>query len=470
MPALWVIFTITLLIALFPYPVPADKLLKLSSAITMAVENDPDVKNSKRSIHIGQTKRSQARLGYLPKLEVGLTNSPQVNYYGQPIINNMLWNTYLGMEQPLYAGGTIKNSVKLAESETRRQESEYIIYRQSVSTEVTKSYYQTLSAQGTVDQYESLLRQGEEDVREAQTRLEAGTSSRMEVLEASSRLLEVQQKLSKARAEHQVALTELKKVLGLEGDESLRLANEMPISDIKVDFDTLIHEATGNRPQIKYFAEDVTYNQLKTNIEKGKQRPQLSLVAFHQWQSPVVFESNRNFAILLKASFSWENSTLSFQESRNQIYPNAYAYPTYPGSPPLSTYYFPVRTLKYSLFDKSSNKVDLEKSQSDRDLAQDRWHREQNNLAAELKTTLIQKQESLSRLDLAKKQIVMSEELVDINKTKYRTGLATVADVLKARTALVEARVNLLTAQKDFAVSLAQLYRLLGRNLLGAGL
>jgi outer membrane protein TolC len=60
----------------------------------------------------------------------------------------------------------------------------------------------------------------------------------------------------------------------------------------------------------------------------------------------------------------------------------------------------------------------------------------------------------------------MSEELVDIKRTKYRTGLTTVADVLKARAALAEARINLLNAQKDFAVSLAQLHRILGRNLL----
>ena len=160
---------------------------------------------------------------------------------------------------------------------------------------------------------------------------------------------------------------------------------------------------------------------------------------------------------------------MSFQESRNQIYPNAYAYPQYPGSPPLATYYFPVRSIKYSLFDNSSNKVDLEKARSDRDLAQDRWRREQQNLAGELKTTLAQKQDSSSRIDLAKKQIVMSEELVDIKRTKYRTGMATVADVLKARAALAEARINLLNAQKDFAVSLAQLHMILGRNLLGQG-
>ncbi len=169
---------------------------------------------------------------------------------------------------------------------------------------------------------------------------------------------------------------------------------------------------------------------------------------------------------MLKASFSWENSTLSFQESRNQIYPNAYAYPQYPGSPPLTTYYFPVRTIKYSLFDNSSNKVDLEQASSNRDLARDRFNRETQNLAVELKSTLAQKKDSFSRIDLAKKQTAMTEELVDISRTKFRTGLATVTDVLKARAALAEARINLLNAQKDFAGSLAQLYQILGRNLL----
>jgi outer membrane protein TolC len=464
-----VIIALELIVFMFSYHLQAARMLTLTDAITMAVENDPETKNAKRSVHIGETKRSQSRLRYLPKLDFGLTNSPQVDYYGQPVIDKLLWNTYIGLDQPLYAGGTIKNSVKLAESEIRRQESEYTIYRQRISTEATKSYFQTLSAQGTVAQYEAMLRQGEEDVREAQTRLEAGTISKMEVLEASSKLLDVQQKLSKARAEHQVALTGLKKVLGLEGDDSLRLTDEMPIPDIKADFETLLSEAHGNRPELKYITEDVTYNQLRTDIEKGKQKPQLSLVAMHEWQSPQVFDNNKNFMVMLKLKYSWENSTLSFQENRYQIYPNIYAYPRYPGAPPLQTYYFPVRTMQYSLFDNSSNKVDLEKASSDRDLARDRWQQEQKSLATELKSTLFQKKDSSLRMELAKKQIGMLEELVQISRAKYKTGLATVTDVLKARAALAEARINLLEAQKDFAVSLAQLHRILGRNLLPQG-
>ena len=443
----------------------AARLLTLQEAVRLALEHDPETKNAKRSIQIAETKRSQARRRYLPKLDVGLTNSPQVDYYGQPVINKMLWNSFVAMDQPLYAGGTIRNSVKLAESEIRRQGYEYAIYYQRTTTEATRAYFQTLGTQGTVDQYEALQKQSEEEVREAETRFKSGLLSRFDLLEAANRLLDTQQKLSRARADHQAATASLRKILGLEGDEYLRLVDEMPIADITPEFDLLVGEAMTKRPELLYVTEDVKYNQLRTDIERGKQKPQFSLVAAHEWQSPQVFESNKNFYIMLKASYSWENTTHSYQESRQQIYPNAYAFPRYPGSPPLATYYFSVRTLKYSLFDNSSNKVELEKARSDRELAHDRWRQEQLGLSAELKAVLAQKQESAGRIDLAKKQIGMSEEMVAISRQKYRTGLATVADVLKARAALAEANINLINARKDFAIALVQLHRILGRNL-----
>ncbi|MGQ9920861.1 MAG: TolC family protein [Desulfobacca sp.] len=121
--------------------------------------------------------------------------------------------------------------------------------------------------------------------------------------------------------------------------------------------------------------------------------------------------------------------------------------------------------MKYSLFDNSSNKVELEKARSDRELAYDRWRQEQLGLSAELKAVLTQKQESAARMDWAKKQIGMAEEMVAISRNKYRSGLATVADVLQARSTLAEANINLIDAKRDFAIALVQLHRMLGRNL-----
>ncbi|MGQ9920678.1 MAG: TolC family protein, partial [Desulfobacca sp.] len=281
-------------------PVCAARLLTLAEAVRLALDHDPETKNAKRSIKIAETRRSQAKRRYLPKVDIGLTNSPQVDYFGQPVINKMLWNSFVAMDQPLYAGGTIRNSVRLAESEIRRQGYEYAIYYQRTTTEATRAYFQTLSSQGAVEQYEALQKKSEEELQEAETRLRSGLISRFELLEAGNRLLDIRQKLSKARADHQVNMANLRKILGLEGDESLRLLDEMPIADISPEFDLLVSEAKTKRPELRYITEDVKYNQLRTDIERGKQRPQFSLVAGHEWQSPQVFEINKNFYFMLK--------------------------------------------------------------------------------------------------------------------------------------------------------------------------
>lgn len=67
-------------------------------------------------------------------------------------------------------------------------------------------------------------------------------------------------------------------------------------------------------------------------------------------------------------------------------------------------------------------------------------------------------------MQLAKKQLALAEEIVNIQRGKYRAGLTTLAEVLKARTAVAEARLNFMAAKKDYAVALAQLYRLVGRD------
>lgn len=450
--------------SLFSVAGVAARLLTLQEAVRLAVELDPDTGYARQSIAIAELRKSQASWRYLPKLDFGLVNSPQIDYYGQPVIDKMLWNSFISIELPLYAGGTIRNSVQMAEAERRRQAFDYLISRQKVTTEVIRAYFQALSFQAAVDQYAELYQQGSEEVAAAELRMQAGLVSRLDVLEAKVRLLDIQQRLAKAKGEHQVARASLCKILGLEESDHLRLVDELPFQDIPGEYDRLLAEAQQRRPELRYLDEHIKYSQLRTTVEKGKQKPHLSLVMAHEWQAPDLFDREKSFVLYLKATYSWENTTLSYQESRQQIYPNVYAFPRFPGAPPLRTYYFPARILKCSLFDNSANKVELAQAQADLELAKDRRRQEQQGLYSELKGVLTQKQESASRMQLAKKQLALAEEIVNIQRSKYRAGLTTLAEVLKARTAVAEARLNFMAAKKDYAVALAQLYRLVGRD------
>ncbi len=457
------IFLLFTLYLAWPAEVKA-RTLTLDNCIELAVAQDPATQNARARVDIGKLKKRQARQKFLPKLDAQTVYGPQLDFFGQPITDQNVYSTSLGLEQPLYSGGTLRNSVKLAESETHRYEWEYRVRELAVAAEAIKAYYQALTTQATIDQYEALLKAGLEDLKEAQTRLTAGKATRAEVLEVEVKTLETQQKLSKARADYQVALSSLRKLTGLEEAEEVRLMEHYPLQDIKADLQRLLTEAQSKRPLIAYLQEETNYQQYRVKVEKGKRLPQLSLVARYGWQAPEVFGQAKDWLVLLKGSISFGNSTLSYGEQRTETYPNIFAFPTQAITGP-RTFAFSVRSLRYTLFDGSTNKVQLEEAKADRNLAEGRLHESQRQTYYDVKDAWAQKIDSESRLTTAQKQISLAEELVKINRTKYGLGLTTLVEVFKARAALAEARVNAHTAKNDQAIALGQLYQALGREL-----
>jgi outer membrane protein TolC len=215
---------------------------------------------------------------------------------------------------------------------------------------------------------------------------------------------------------------------------------------------------------LKYSKEDLTYTQVRADIERGKRRPQLSVVARYEWEDPTLLAGRKDWTVFLKASVSFGNTTMSYTEQRNELYPNPYAFPTPPGFPG-QTYAFPVRQWKYSIFDRSSNKVELEEARAAMELSSNRWQQLQRQAYYDVKDSLAQKEDSEARAVTAEKQIAMADEMLKITRTKYGVGYATLADLFKAQATLAEARVNLATAQNDRQVALGKLYQALGRDL-----
>jgi outer membrane protein TolC len=168
--------------------------------------------------------------------------------------------------------------------------------------------------------------------------------------------------------------------------------------------------------------------------------------------------------VMLRGSISFGNSTLSYAGQRTETYPNIYAFPTQIVTGP-RTFAFPVHSLRYTLFDGSSNKVQLAEAQADKTLAENHLKESQRQTYFDVKDAWAQKADSEARLTTAQKQITLAEELVKINQTKYGLGLTPLVEVFKSRAALAEAKVSHATAKNDQAIALGKLYQALGRSL-----
>lgn len=440
----------------------------LAQSIAMAVAHDPETQDAKRREEIGGLKRSKAMQEFLPKVDLYLTSGPQTDYFGRPVTDKSVLYEGVGVEQPLYKGGTLIRGVKLAEAETRRHHWDYFSHKLAVAADTINAYYQALTAQATIEQYAALEAQGKEDLREVKSRLEAGRATRADVLDLEVKLLEAQQKLSKARADYQVKMSALRKLTG-QGDQArLTLSRQYPLEDIRTDLDSLLSEAQGQRPDLKVGAAEVTYHQLKTEIEEGKRLPQLSLVGRYEWENPDFLVGRKEWLVMLKASISFANTTLSYSPERTELFANPFAFPVAPFEP-LRTFAFSVQQVKYSIFDRSSNKVDLEEARAGRDLAQAKRAQLQRQVYYEVKDAQAQKEDGAARMATAQKQVTLSQELVSVTRTKFGAGYATLSDLYQAQAKLAEAQVNLITAQDDQAVALGKLYKALGRQLVFQG-
>lgn len=444
-------------------PAPAASLT-LATVLEMAMNHDPGIRDARARIDIGRLKKKQAQRKFWPKVDIQTVYGPQLDYFGQPITDQNTYFTSVGLEQPLYTGGTLKNSVKQAVSETRRFEWEYRMRELALAAEAVKAYYQALTAQAAIGQYEALTQAGQEDLEEGRERLRVGEATQAEVLELEVKVLETRQKLSKAQADYQVALSGLRKLTGLEETEGIRLLEHYPLKDIPAELPQLLAEAQNQRPLLAYLQEETNYQQFRVKAEKGKRLPQLSLVARYGWQAPQIMGERKDWLVLLKGSISLGNSTLSYGEQRTETFPNIYAFPTQGLTGP-RTFAFSVRSLRYTLFDGSTNQVQLAEAQADKTLAEGRLKESQRQTHYDVKDAWAKKTDSEARLATAQKQITLAEELLTINRTKYGLGLATTVEVFKARAALAEAQVNLATAKNDRAIALGQLYQAVGRNL-----
>ncbi|MDZ7262543.1 MAG: TolC family protein, partial [candidate division KSB1 bacterium] len=136
-----------------PVSAPAASLT-LEAAVQLAVSHDPETQNARTRISIGRLKKKEAWRKFLPKIDFQSVYGPQLDYFGQPITNQKVHYTSLGLEQPLYTGGVLKNSLKLADSETHLHESEYRWRELMVASEAIKAYYKALTTQATIGLYE----------------------------------------------------------------------------------------------------------------------------------------------------------------------------------------------------------------------------------------------------------------------------------------------------------------------------
>ncbi len=166
-------------------------------------------------------------------------------------VNNRFTGT-LSLNYGIYQGGRVKAQIRQAEKQIRQQQLQVEVQEQQIRFEATRDYYSLQSADAQVEIDRAAVTDAEQSLRDAQLLEQAGLGTRFSVLQAEVDLANVQQRLTTAIAQQEVAIRTLATTLGVGQQIELKTKGEIKeAGDWNLSLEESIVLAYKNRAELE---------------------------------------------------------------------------------------------------------------------------------------------------------------------------------------------------------------------------
>ncbi len=406
--------------------------LTLPLAVDIALKTNPLVKATATGREIADARLIEARASRLPVLQVSQNvtngNNPvyvfgslleQANFKAQNFDLNALNNpspltnfrTSLSFRAPLFDQRQSRTRIAQAELQQQQMDTSSSQVQQQIRFEVLRSYYAVLLAQAKKEVAMEAIKMAEADVKRSRDRVEAGVAVTSDLLSAEVQLAEFRQQQIQAEGEIITATAALNTALGLPINTPQQINGAL----IEKQFDlgeqeVLIRTALQARPEYARAGLTLREREQQTFGARGEMLPRV------------------------EAFTSVGVSARSFLTG--------------------STDYVVGASVSFNLFD-AGRKARMSQAQAAETMAT----LEQEHLANQIRFEVVKARQQFitarERLAVMQRVISQATEALRIVQDRYHEGLTTITEVLRAETALTQARTNVLAARYDHYIGYA---------------
>jgi len=409
---------------------PAPVRLTLERAVTLAVQQNPQLQIAMLSAAQSEQDRSAARAALLPEAELDVADDVlrfnietqfgsrfpglpehigpfnQFNAgpsFGMPLLDLTLWRRWQGARE--------QASASLAQSETAREQ---------VVLLVVSQYLGSLRATADVKAAQSRVNLAQALYDLAVDLQEQGVGTSIDALRSNVELQNEQQRLIQSQADLQTALYGLSRLLNLDPRQPIELADELS------------------------FTETPEYSTEESLTLAFAQRPELrSIEAQIRGASDALRAISESRLPGLRFDGFWDYSGISPQTSIP-----AYEYRVSASVP---------------LFTGGRIQAEMTRARLEEEkLAQQRTDL-RNQVALEVKNALINLSAARNEVRVANLGVSLSQEEVSQARDRFRAGVANNIEVVNAQDALARANDNQIAALYRFNQARADLGRALGQ-------
>jgi outer membrane protein len=396
----------------------------LESALSRAYGNNPTLNAQRANVRATDENVARAKSGYRPTVnasaDVGRTFTDVTRPGGQGGISRLTpRGVGLEVEQSIFNGFRTVNSVRQAESSVFGARENLNNNEQNILSDAATAYMDVLRDTAILDLRRNNVEVIDEQLRQTRDRFNVGEVTRTDVAQAESRLALARSQASAAESQLRASIATYRQVVGV---EPRQLAPGRPLDKLLPrNVDAALRVALNEHPAIKAAQHGVDVAELQVRIEQGALAPQVGVRGAVAQRYDNQVEGDRALSASVVAQLTVP------------IYEGGQAY---------------------------ASTRQAKETAGQRRL-------EADSIRDQVRAFVIT---SWGQLEAARAQIVASQAQVDAAETalngvreEARVGQRTTLDVLNAQQELLEARVNLITAQRDRVVASYLVVQSMGR-------
>jgi outer membrane protein len=427
-------------LALVLAPAGAASADTIESALVRAYQNNPQLNAQRASVRAVDETVPQALSGYRPRVAItgsyGHQYSEQTSISRSPLGNTQ--TTLNGEQNPASIGGTItqnvfngfqtSNRTRAAESQVSSAREGLRVLEQTVLLQAATAYMDYLRDAAIVEVQRNNIRVLDQTLKQVQDRFSVGEVTRTDAAQSEAQLAAGRSQLLVAEANLNTTRANFRRIVG---NEPSGLAPGTPVDRfIPATLPSAVEIGMMENPNVTAAMYGIDVSFLNVKVAEGALFPTVNLVASVQQAYETTLVLARNFSASAAAQIS---------------------IPVYQGG------------AEYSLI-----------RQTKETLAQQRLVLDQvrDQTRATITQAWGQFQAAKGQITAAQAQVRASETALNGVREEARVGQRTTLDVLNAQQALVNARVNIVTAQHDRIVASYAVLAAIGRlspRVLGLG-
>ena len=414
--------------------------LDLERAVEKALAADPQAKIADSGIKIAEAKIAEAKTGKQPVVhfsQSAIRSNNPVFVFGSLLeqgrfgasnfaidsLNNPkgLFNfrSLVNARMPLFDQRQTRSRVTQAEIGKRQMEFHAESVRQQLRFDVIRSYYGAVLAREMLKVSREAALSAEANRKKTKDMVEVGMTTDADFLAAEVELANANQQNLEAESDLITTLAALNLMLGDKPDVERELVGDLSEKYFPIEpQDELIRIAFENRPDYQRAELAVQISRERTKSIKDQKLPSVDAFGNFGYSSPYLANGSSDYTVGVN--------------------------------------------LTYTLFD-AGRKARIEQVTEGETVAE----MEKQNLANQISLGVVRALQSYktarAKIQVSIKSIAQADEALRIIQDRYKFGLTTFNEVLRAEAALVRSRHNLLTARSEYYINYASVLLATGR-------